>query len=285
METTDALDHFKRQINLSEYPASQGYVLATPESSRNYALMRHSNGDTILIARRGDEVWKYYSARKKHDQGTVVEFIRHRQGLSHNEIIAALSLWSTRAHPCLATTFAQALNPVNEDRERLIQAFSKMRVSIPHPYLKTLRIGPAVLQNPRFRGRVLLDSQANTGFPHYHREGLSGDEIKYPHGTGFVEAGEKGVWHSRAWEKDNRLVFTSTAVDALSHAILCQDDRPRYLSTRGPLQTTQRALILKRDGQAASQWHCGARLYQRSRRGEISSGHPPHDSLHAPPPG
>jgi hypothetical protein len=57
------LDRFKTEINLSHFAASRGYTLDKRESSRNSAVMRHADGDKIIIAREGQH-WIYFSVRK-----------------------------------------------------------------------------------------------------------------------------------------------------------------------------------------------------------------------------
>jgi len=43
------LDRFKTEINLSQFAASRGYQLDKRESSPNSAVMRHPEGDKIII--------------------------------------------------------------------------------------------------------------------------------------------------------------------------------------------------------------------------------------------
>ena len=47
----DELEQFKTRVNLSEFAASRGFKLDRLESSRNSAVMRHPDGDKIIIAR------------------------------------------------------------------------------------------------------------------------------------------------------------------------------------------------------------------------------------------
>lgn len=51
----DELERFKTAINLTEYAAGQGYLLDRRASSRNSVVMRHPNGDKIVIARGEDQ--------------------------------------------------------------------------------------------------------------------------------------------------------------------------------------------------------------------------------------
>ncbi len=45
------LELFKTSINLSEFAAARGYVLDRRATSVNSAVMRHPDGDEIVIAR------------------------------------------------------------------------------------------------------------------------------------------------------------------------------------------------------------------------------------------
>jgi len=71
------LERFKTDLNLSQYAAGQGYQLDHRESSRNSAVMRHANGDKIIIARQGPH-WVYFSVRDDTDHGTILDFVKHR---------------------------------------------------------------------------------------------------------------------------------------------------------------------------------------------------------------
>jgi hypothetical protein len=48
------LESFKTSIDLRAYAASQGYVLNRKESWRGSAVMRHADGDKIIIKRDAD---------------------------------------------------------------------------------------------------------------------------------------------------------------------------------------------------------------------------------------
>ncbi len=65
------LDDFKAHINPSEYAAAEGYVMMDRRaSSRNSAVMRHQNGDKLMIA-QGYKYWIYFSVRDDADNGTI----------------------------------------------------------------------------------------------------------------------------------------------------------------------------------------------------------------------
>ena len=47
------LERFKIEVVLPEFAASRGYALDRRASSRNSIVMRHPDGDKIIIARYG----------------------------------------------------------------------------------------------------------------------------------------------------------------------------------------------------------------------------------------
>lgn len=64
-----------------------------------------------------------------------------------------------------------------------------------------------------------------------------------PSFTGFATGGKKGLWFSRTRQSDLCLVFTKSAIDALSYAALHPFPIARYGSTAGKMNPTQPELI------------------------------------------
>jgi len=73
LERSEELEQFKTQINLSEYAAACGCVLDRRSSSRNSAVMRHPNGDKLIVAVGKEGHWVYFSFRDDSDNGTIVQ--------------------------------------------------------------------------------------------------------------------------------------------------------------------------------------------------------------------
>jgi hypothetical protein len=96
----DELQKFKTGVNLSEFAASRGYALDRRESSRNSAVMRHPDGDKIIIAKNeasGD--WIYFSVRDDRDNGTIIDFLQRRGGGSLGEVRKTLRTWLGSPRP------------------------------------------------------------------------------------------------------------------------------------------------------------------------------------------
>lgn len=233
---------FKRSINLTEYAASTGYELDKRESSRNSAVMRHPNGDKIIIARQAEN-WVYFSVRDDKDNGSIIDFVMHRQAGGMGQARQTLRQWIGQPPLVTSRSYAPTLETSTKDRAAIIAAYARMQPITAHPYLTRRGIPADLLALPRFAGCVLQDERKNACFPHHDKNGVSGWEIKNQGFTGFSAGGTKGLWFSRTKPTDARLVIAESALDALSYAALFPDDRARYFSTGGSLNPDQPTLI------------------------------------------
>jgi len=241
----DELQRFKKEINISEFSASLGYALDKRESSRNSAVMRHANGDKIIVARsEGSGDWIYFSIRDDRDNGTIIDFLQNRSALNLGQVRKRLREWLGTARPAIQPNlFIQELLPLSRDRSIVLKAWEKAKACSSLPYLTGRGIGPDVLALDRFAHCVRVDQRNNAIFPHYDNEGLCGYEIKNKEFTGFAPGGMKGLWSSRIRKDDNQLVLVESAIDAFSYHILYGSDQTRYVSTGGELNPRQPGLI------------------------------------------
>lgn len=236
------LESFKIGIDLRAYAAEQGYQLDRKESWRGSAVMRHPNGDKIVIKRDDDGHYVYFSVRQDNDSGSIIDFVQHRQRLSLGAV--RMELRPYIGLPSSRLPDFPPLPKTSKDRMRVETEYAKMQDASPHPYLENERALPAsLLVSERFAGRVRIDARGNAVFPHFDQDGLSGYEIKNKGFTGFSSGGTKGLWLSHERTDDNRLVFCESAIDALSHAVLFPDDRARYASVGGKPNPVQPELI------------------------------------------
>jgi hypothetical protein len=235
------LESFKTSIDLRAYAARQGYVLDRKESWRGSAVMRHANGDKIIIKRDADNHYVYFSVRDDADHGTIIDFAQNRLRLSFGALRKELRPWLGRNAESLRYS---PLLPTSKDRMRVEGTYARMQDAAAHPYLENERKIPAgTLQSERFAGRVRIDARGNAVFPHFDREGLCGFEIKNDAFTGFSSGGTKGLWLSQETSDDNRLIFCESAIDALSYAVLFAEGGARYASIGGQLSPQQCELI------------------------------------------
>ncbi|WP_295393261.1 DUF3991 and TOPRIM domain-containing protein [uncultured Thiodictyon sp.] len=244
-DQSDELERFKASINLTEFAASEGYLLDRRTSSRNSAVMRHPGGDKIIITRGEDQHWIYFSVRDEADNGSIVDFVQYRRRCSIVAVRWALRPWIggsiVRPTP---DRYVPELVPVTRDRGGVIRTLAVMRPLVIHRYLEDERgIPRSLLEHPRFAGRVLIDTRSNVVFPHVDRDGPCGYELKNHAFTGFAPGGAKGLWVSGVKRSDTALVFAESGIDALSYAVLYPDDHARYASFGGSMNPLQPALI------------------------------------------
>jgi Toprim-like/Protein of unknown function (DUF3991) len=243
MSWDDEIEAFKTAIDLREYAASLGYTLDRKESWRGSAVMR-SGGDKVVIKRETDGHYVYFSVRKEHDNGSIIDFVQNRKGkhLNMGQVRKELRPWIGR--PAVPVPLFPQLEKTGKDRLRVEAEYRRMQDAPAHPYLvQARRLSPALLRSHRFTGRIRGDDNGNAVFPHFDAEGLCGYELKNSRFTGFAKGGEKGLWFSRAFAQDRRLVLSESAIDALSYAALYPDERARYASIGGQTNPKQPDLI------------------------------------------
>jgi len=237
------LESFKTSIDLRAYAANQGYTLDRKKSWRGSAVMRHLNGDKIIISRKPDGHYTYWSVRDDRDHGTIIDFVAHRKGLNLGGIRKELRAWA--GVPPSSLPFLPELVAIPKNRGKVQERYATMKVTRRHPYLEEERGIPAlVLQHWRFEGRIKIDDHGAAVFPHFDSEGLCGYEVKNRGGfTGFAPGGTKGLWLSKTSLADRCLVICESAIDALSFAVLFPDGQARYASIGGKPNSIQPDLI------------------------------------------
>jgi hypothetical protein len=238
------LSSFKTAIDLRAYAASQGYQLDRKASWRGTAVMRHPVSDDKVVIKRGlDGHYVYFSVRDDRDNGSIIDFVQFRQGLSLGAVRKELRPWI--GQPPVPVPSFPVLVKTEKDRVKVEAAWEKMQdLADGHPYLERARSLPAaLLLDERFAGRIRIDGKGNAVFPHFDAEGLSGFELKNTGFTGFAPGGTKALWLSHEFPADTRLVVTESAIDALSHAVLFPDHFARYASIGGKPNPQQPELI------------------------------------------
>jgi Protein of unknown function (DUF3991)/Toprim-like len=238
----EELEGFK-QLDLREYAASIGYAIDRRESSRNSTVMRRDH-DKIIVSRKPDGHYTYWSPRDDQDRGTIIDFVQRRKGLSLGAVRKELRGW-LRTPPPNSSDF-RPMPKASKDLSAVRHRYAAMDVALRHAYLEEERGIPAeVLQDPRFAGRVRIDEYSAAVFPHYDLHGkLCGYELKNRDGfTGFAPGGSKGLFLSNDTVHDNRLVITESGIDVLSYAALFDGPHVRYGSIGGKPTPAQHAIL------------------------------------------
>jgi Toprim-like/Protein of unknown function (DUF3991) len=235
------LESFKR-IPLHDYATSLGYAIDRRKSSRGSLVMRHKNGDKIIISLKPDGHYTYWSPRDDKDNGTILDFLSRRTGKNLGQIRITLREWTgtgTPARPALPQ-----LQSTPKDRAAVEARYNSMRVAHHHPYLEQERRIPALaLQYWRFDGKVKTDSHSNAAFVHVDRDGICGFELRNTNFKGFASGGTKGLFLSKTIPEDKRLVIAESAIDVISYAVLFPDGHTRYASIGGKPSPAQVELL------------------------------------------
>jgi hypothetical protein len=242
----DELDHFKREVNLTELAAARGYEIDRRKSSRASMVMRHPvTGDKVVISRAGSrQHWTYFSVGDARDCGTVVDFLQHRGCPTFGSVRQELRRWTGENRSLVsASSFRDTAVAPPKDRRAVEAAFAAAFVVDSDPYLSSRGIRPETLRSPRFQGTFRRDGRGNILFPHVDGEGLSGFESKNHRWTAFSTGGVKALWRSNVTPADRRLVLTESAIDGFSYHQLAPDELASYASTAGTLGRYQRSIL------------------------------------------
>jgi hypothetical protein len=244
----DELERFKREVNLVHYAGTCGYQVDRRESSRSSVVMRHAGtDDKIVVARNAEDGhWTYFSVRDDRDNGSIVDFIQRRRGLSLGHVRQELRPWVGGAAPTPAPSFyVPDVQAIRKDRAAVAAEFAKADVVDNSAYLNGRGLRPETLGGGRFANTFRVDSRGNVLFPHYDDQGLCGFETKNRGFTGFSAGGRKTIWHSRTKADDRRLVLVESAIDALSYHQLQPSADTRYVSIAGEPSAGGRELVVR----------------------------------------
>jgi 5S rRNA maturation endonuclease (ribonuclease M5) len=246
MPRDNELEQFKGKINLVEFAQSLGYQVDRRESSQNSKVMRHDNGDKIVVATSQNGHGIYFSVRDDRDNGSIIDFVQKRTGAaSLGQIRKTLRPWigGPGVLPPRSRQPEPKPPPSSSDRQRILLACAQTEPVQHHAYLASRGIADATLADPRFVGMVRQDTRGNAVFPHHDNEGVAGYEMKNRGFTGFAAGGTKALWHSTNLEKAKQIVIVESAIDALSHAQLHPNPEMAYVSIGGQLSEHQRDLL------------------------------------------
>lgn len=240
----DELERFKTEINLADYAASQGYELDRKESSRSSLVMRcPANGDKIIVATGEDGHAIYFSVRDDGDNGSILDFIMHRQHCTFREACQILRHRTPFPFPTAASSHHPKPEPIPRDRAALVAQWHRF-APYSGGYLQERGLSAATLA--LVTDRLRLDGRGNAVFRHDDRSGLTGWEVKNRGFTGFAAGGTKAFFAVRAGippqAEPPRLVLAESAIDALSfHQV---DSAPALLlSFGGGMSPDQEALL------------------------------------------
>ncbi|MBF0098580.1 MAG: DUF3991 and TOPRIM domain-containing protein [Magnetococcales bacterium] len=241
----DELERFKTEIHLAEVAASYGYALDQRESSRSSLVMRRtSDGDKIVVATAPDGHGVYFSVRDATDNGSVIDFVMRRDGVTLGGARQTLRPWLATSSFSAAQRFSiPKPAPIPRDQTNIIAQWHRLM-----PYRGGYLEGRGILSKTlaAFADHVRIDARGNVAFRHNDRSGVTGWELKNKGFTGFAAGGRKSLFACRIGtvppETHPRLVISESAIDVMSF-YQCDSTPGLFLSFAGALSPDQRTLL------------------------------------------
>ena len=232
------LERFKTEINLTEFAASLGYLIARGSTQSSVVMKHPTSDDKIIVRRDRDRHWTYFSVRDDSDNGTVIDFLQRRGSLrSLGAVRKELRAWLGVERPPLPPKlFRSCMEPHSGDLESVAAEYSRATHTSTIRYLHGRGIRPETLSSERFAEQIRVDVRGNVLFPHRdldQPDRLMGFEKKNRGFSSFATGGTKTLWVSQTLPDDDRLVVVEGAIDALSYHQLAPRPHTQYGSTGG----------------------------------------------------
>ncbi len=240
----DELDLFKKNIDLREFAASEGYFLDKKKSSQTSSVMRNVDGDKLVMAKDNKTSnYIYFSVRNPLDNGTIIDFLTNRNGGNLGQIRKILRGWLGLSSPKINLPTFEPLKPASKDIRTAVIHYEKANYFTDSPFLEWRGLKKTLINSPRFKHCFKVDSRGNVLFPHYNRDGLCGFEKKNYKFTGYAGGGVKGLWSSICFKDDTFLVISESAIDGLSYQALHNIPTARFVSIGGSMNPDQLELL------------------------------------------
>src|SRR5215469_14804347 len=99
------LEKFKIEISLAKLASSYGYELDRRESSRTSFVMRHQDGDKIVVATDRDGHGIFFSVHNDRQYGSVIDFVKRKERVNLGQARQILRRW--KANPAFFFSTAQ----------------------------------------------------------------------------------------------------------------------------------------------------------------------------------
>ena len=243
------LEKFKTEINLAELASSYGYELVRKESSRSSLVMKHPDGDKIVVATGTDGHGIFFSIHDEKMRGSVIDFVKWRENVNLGYARQTLRKWiadpasffPTAQKPSLTRPVAIAQDSTARHAEWL-----RMRAyrATGRGYLEKRGLTPETIRT--FSERIGVDGRGNICFRHDDLHSVTGWEVKNTAFTGFSGGSRKALWGCKVGypqkEPSPLVIVTESAIDAMSYYQL-HPQPGFYLSFAGSMSPEQHELL------------------------------------------
>lgn len=212
--------------------------------------MLKDDSDKIIVS-KSNGTWIYFSVYDDNDNGTILDFLKHRTGRSIYQIGNELQSWIGQGLD-ISNQYVPNIKQKTYEPERIQRLFNYCRPTYNNSYLLNRGLTIETLRSDRFINRVFQDQFKNAAFPHFKMGKICGLELKGENTNLFVRGSEKSLWRSNRLANDHSLVITETPIDALSYYLIHEMKNGLYTSTCGSPSSKQVEIILNLVSQ--TQW-------------------------------
>jgi len=205
---------------------------------REKNIVMKNGRDTILVSR--DDTWKFWdTARDKSSSGEIggdiFNFVQWQEGgrevFNLGKVRQKLRDFSGYTPPAPIRT--QKKNDDEKDIPGVKKYISTRNHAGTSSYLEGRGITSETLQNPLFKNRILKGFDGAVILPHFNGEGACGYEVRSENLKTFTKKGIKGLWYSQIPKQLDKIIFTESAIEALSHYQLKTPNNVAYFSPGG----------------------------------------------------
>jgi len=234
------LDRFKSEISLSDYMQAEcGYQLLEKESAKNSKVLR-CGGDKIIVTRQQDGHDVYFSIGDQYHRGSIIDFVRKREGINLGQIRKELRGWVQGAkRPAIKRPVRAPDRPevASKDRTDVLVRWASMERYTGSYLTRERCINADVIA----AFGVRQDDRGNACFAHRDGAGVTGWEVKNAGLTGFSVGGDRRLtWVNPDADPLARLVVTEASIDSMSYAQLHHTLGTAYVSVGGSMSEQQR---------------------------------------------
>jgi hypothetical protein len=237
------LENYRRSINLVSYARYMGYNVRSDVKLRHATVMYRAD-DTIVITtdRQGRGVYASTNREKvelpggkikfQHEDGDIIDFARKRLGVKDKELRMELAPWLTDKrgwHRQPERKYLSSPDMIKnaKDYATLVKKYNVWGLPPHESKYLTDRLGIGRESDRRFEGVIKSDVYGNSMFAHTDKRGeICGYDYRGVTKQGdkeisrFSRGGQLGLWKTANVGTAEKIVITSSGIDALSHAQL-----------------------------------------------------------------
>lgn len=239
-----------KKRDLVAYAEQQGYKRIEAKCSPHSVCLALGD-DKIIVKVDVDNHYVYCNVHDDRDQGSIVDFVMKRQGVTYvGAMKTLLRLESTSLPTGFKKTPNSGLSKATEepDRKKCLKVWQSATWNPAPAYLLSRGLSPEVLNDPMFVDTFRTNRTGMVMFLHRDRVGVTGYELRGVDAKtgeklkGFMKDGKRGLWYSNNLREAKSVVVCESAVDCLSHYALHGGDCA-YVSIGGAISLRQKELL------------------------------------------